>query len=401
MTFLEQSATAEASTEAAGGTNIQPVEYGRVSMLCALLACGAQMSDDSPAQRTETSRGLAQHAFDFARLANWLLRPKSDTIQAMLLLSLFLQNDGQADAAWSLLGTVSRLAMSMGLHKMSPASGAMNETEGHAEIWAMCKWQDCVLSMCFDRPVATSSQAATSDELRNAMSTYHTHADCMGGLVRLSSEWLAEPEATRASTANICRYIDYLDALEARDNSTEQMIPSRPSRRTLIERMTLQLYAGYLRGVMCRPALGRTSRLASDSLADKILRNAISGTLRTMSAFVELSKLTKLPLRTWSMIHAGLSSAIMVEFVEDATRSSQLRQTQRAFLTLLTREYRDLASGRSSERPAWLSTPHLTYLCALQDLLRERDNYQADGNGDDPRNGWSSGLWDAQNTSNE
>jgi len=94
------------------------------------------------------------------------------------------------------------------------------------------------------------------------------------------------------------------------------------------------------------------------------------------------------------MIHAGLSSAIMAEFVEDASGSLHLRQTQRAFLALLSREYRDCAPDRSSDRSAWLSTPHLTYLCALQDFLRERENQKAN-------NPWPSGHWETQDASDE
>lgn len=394
LTFLERSASVEASTDAKPDAYLQPSDYGRVSVLCAMLACGAQMSDDSPGQRIETSRELAQHAFDFARLANFLLRPQCETIQAMLLLSFFLQNDGQADAAWSLLGTVSRLAMSIGLQRLSLASVETHETSDQAETWAVVECQDCILSICFDRPAMTRSQDIVPEGPTDVTATHHVHASCMKALVRLSNRWLTEPESKRRSTAEICAYLERLDTIEAKSTDPEQNKLSRPNRRTLIERMTLQLYAGYLRGVMCRPALDKTNALAGAPVTGDILHNATLAISRTMSAFIELSKLTKLPFRTWSMIHAGLSSAIMVEFVEDASGSLHLRQTQRAFLALLSREYRDCASDRSLDRPAWLSTPHLTYLCALQDFLRERENHKAN-------NSWPSGPWETRDASDE
>lgn len=398
LTFLERSASAESSLDGTPDTHLQPADYGRVSVLSALLACGAQMSDDSPGQRVGISRGLAQHAFAFARLANFLLRPKPDTVQAMLLLSFFLQNDGQADAAWSLLGTVSRLAMSMGLQRTALDSAGTLEAVDQAEIRTVAKCQDCVLSVCFDRPVMTYSQGIISEDSNDEMETHHVRTKCMRDLVKLSNRWLAEPETTRRSTAEICKYLERLDAIEAKDNDTDRTTPSRPSRRVLIERMTLQLYAGYIRGVMCRPALGKTNSLTGAPVAGEILRNASSATLNTMSAFVELSKLTKLPLRTWSMIHAGLSSAIMVEFVDNTSESPQLRRTQRAFLALLLREYRDCASDGESDRPAWLSAPHLTYLCALQDLLSEREKHEATRNSNDTKSPWP---WETQDANNE
>lgn len=398
LAFLEQSASAESSPDDTPQTHLQPAEYGRVSVLCALLACGAQMSDDSPGQRVDVSRALAQHAFAFARLANFLLRPKADTVQAMLLLSFFLQNDGQADAAWSLLGTVSRLAMSIGLQRTSLESAGALETVDQAEIWTVAKCQDCVLSVCFDRPVMTYSQDTIPEQPTDEVGTHDVRTGCMHDLVKLSNRWLAEPEVTRRSTAEICRYLEQLDTIEAKGNDTDRTTSTRPSRRILIERMTFQLYAGYIRGVMCRPALGKTNSSTGAPVAGEILRNATSATLNTMSAFVELSKLTKLPFRTWSMIHAGLSSAIMVEFVDNTSESPQLRRTQRAFLALLLREYRDCASDGEADRPAWLSTPHLTYLCALQDLLSEREKHEATRNSNGAKDPWP---WETQAATSE
>lgn len=98
------------------------------------------------------------------------------------------------------------------------------------------------------------------------------------------------------------------------------------------------------------------------------------------------------------MIHAGLSSAIMVEFVDNTSESPQLRRTQRAFLALLLREYRDCASDGEADRPAWLSTPHLTYLCALQDLLSEREKHEATRNSDGAKNSWP---WETQAATSE
>lgn len=39
-----------------------------------------------------------------------------DIIQALLVIGNTLQNNGQSDAAWALLGTTVRLAQTLGLH---------------------------------------------------------------------------------------------------------------------------------------------------------------------------------------------------------------------------------------------------------------------------------------------
>lgn len=58
----------------------------------------------------------ARRSFHALRLANFLFRPSLDAIQALLIVGNTLQNTGQSDAAWALLGTTVRLAQTMGLH---------------------------------------------------------------------------------------------------------------------------------------------------------------------------------------------------------------------------------------------------------------------------------------------
>jgi hypothetical protein len=58
----------------------------------------------------------ARRSFHALRLANFLFRPSLDAIQALLIIGNTMQNMGQSDAAWALLGTTVRLAQTMGLH---------------------------------------------------------------------------------------------------------------------------------------------------------------------------------------------------------------------------------------------------------------------------------------------
>lgn len=64
-----------------------------------------------------SSNGVtARRSFHAIRLANFLFRPSLDIIKTLLTLDNTLQNMGQSDAAWALLGTTVRLAQTMGLH---------------------------------------------------------------------------------------------------------------------------------------------------------------------------------------------------------------------------------------------------------------------------------------------
>lgn len=50
------------------------------------------------------------------RLANFLCRPSLHVIQALVIIGNTILNNGQSNAAWTLLGTTTRLAQTLGLH---------------------------------------------------------------------------------------------------------------------------------------------------------------------------------------------------------------------------------------------------------------------------------------------
>ena len=377
LTVLERSAEVGIEESTDGTLCGQPMDHSSTSLVCAVLACGAQMSDDQPAQRLEQSRMFAQQAFNYARFANFLLRPNRVTVYAMLLLSFYLQNDGQADAAWSLLGTVSRLAMAIGSYKPLPCTGVPSVAEGEDNIWMIVKWQDCLLSVCFDR-VVLAPPLIRLDSSGEAVSAPRKYLDLMKTLMGISHQWLSESDTSRNSISTISGYIDLLDALDLDNDDSGQVQSLCRTRRRRIEHFVLRLHGGYIRSVICRPALSTMGKSGKVSRPDKILGSAIQGISQTLCAYIALSKLTKLPLRTWSMIHAGLSSAIMVEFVESFSGPSALRQAQAAFLDLLTREENNATSGNGAGNPAWLSSSHSGYLRALRDVLQQREQHGLD-----------------------
>lgn len=86
-------------------------DAARIALLLATLAAGAQYSDRDPQERRKISRDFgirssemtverllilltAKRSFHALRLANFLLRPLLTSLQALLILGTFLQNDG-------------------------------------------------------------------------------------------------------------------------------------------------------------------------------------------------------------------------------------------------------------------------------------------------------------------
>lgn len=60
---------------------------------------------------------LVQSSFHCLRLANYLIRPSLESLQALLILGFVLANDMKAEASWALLGLTCRLAQALGLHR--------------------------------------------------------------------------------------------------------------------------------------------------------------------------------------------------------------------------------------------------------------------------------------------
>lgn len=63
------------------------------------------------------SPSLVQSSFHCLRLANYLIRPSLESLQALMILGFVLSNDMKAEAAWALLGLTCRLAQALGLHR--------------------------------------------------------------------------------------------------------------------------------------------------------------------------------------------------------------------------------------------------------------------------------------------
>lgn len=109
---------------------------GRISLLLATLSAGAHYSDLDHAQRSEICQDFARRSFQALRLANFLFRPSLETVQSLLILGNTLQNNGQSDAAWALLGTTVRLAQTLGLHTEKSVAHLPEDVQSRAKaLW--------------------------------------------------------------------------------------------------------------------------------------------------------------------------------------------------------------------------------------------------------------------------
>lgn len=135
-TYLDTQVAKKTQSTQSDGMNDtnSDLSIGQICVILATLASGAHFSDDGLAERTKKSQDFgmlqsffirfrtflkytkARRSFQALRLANFLFRPSLEVIQSLLILGHVLQNQGQSDATWAMLGLTVRLAQTLGLH---------------------------------------------------------------------------------------------------------------------------------------------------------------------------------------------------------------------------------------------------------------------------------------------
>lgn len=113
-----------------------------------------------------------------------------------------------------------------------------------------------------------------------------------------------------------------------------------------------------------------------------ILDKAQDSLLETIQAFMALQSLTVLPLRSWSMIHAAIGAALLLQVQERTAQTEEIRKLQNSLINALSRECSGESGFASSQTQPWLSISHLRALRTLKGSLTKRP--LTSGNYDQP-----------------
>ncbi|KAK8218507.1 fungal-specific transcription factor domain-containing protein [Phyllosticta capitalensis] len=361
--YLESCAGSDLSAAIPGGNQ----GAAQVALLLAVLAVGAQLSDLSPQERRRLSRDFARRSFHAQRLANFLLRSSPTSLQGLLVLSTFLQNDGNSDAAWSLLGTVTRLAQSIGL---SPAWGVARrvseaEKEYNKKLWMTIQQQDTILSLCYDRPtvLAYSPQLGLEEPAVNAKLNFQQ------AMWRITTATL-RIMAQRTSAPNTGTMYQHIQELEQIISQSEDHIQAKERCFKLqqrIENLTIRTHISFLVSIVCRPTFSNSSRAALEEYQQQISdleARGKSALAEVLKAFLDLQALTIYPLRSWVMIHEVLSSALWLAALGETKKSESLQMLQRRLIDVLASNSSTETSGSANS----LSYSHMRALRTLEKL---------------------------------
>lgn len=148
----------------------QPVDtdYSWLAILHMLFAYGTEFVVATP--KSEDGRLVGAH--EFVTQARHLVTvalsedTRLETVQALLLLSHFLQGTTELNDCWNIGGLLIRTALSIGLH-IEPSGAPLSELqkEVRRRVWAGCFIVDRTLSMKFGRPPALPIASAKRVDL--------------------------------------------------------------------------------------------------------------------------------------------------------------------------------------------------------------------------------------------
>lgn len=286
-----------------GIPNIEP-QYIAASL--AVLALGAQFADTVTQPRRVISRGLINRSNAYLQQANYIFEPNWEVIQALLMIGMALQNCGQSDGAWALLGLNYRLAQILGLHTLDPDDG-----QG-GMLWTSLIWQDALISLRYDRPPLSRGMGIDDVDQRQGLSYSQSIRSCC----LLSIDMLQRSPSERVNVDYVLKSVDCLDGVLAR--SCDHLQPRQDMNRTFqqrLQRFALQLHSSLVLAEVCRPMFSIPGPSGNESHG-KIRQRGLNALVANIEAFLELCKFSNIPLRLWSMTQAAVSCALVLALLD-------------------------------------------------------------------------------------
>lgn len=285
-----------------GVPNIEP-QYIAASL--AVLALGAQFADTVTRPRRVISRGFINRSNAYLQQANYIFQPNWEVIQALLMIGMALQNCGQSDGAWALLGLNYRLAQTLGLHTLHSDDG-----QG-GMLWTSLIWQDALISLRYDRPPLSHGMGIGDVDQRQHLSYYQAVRSCC----LLSIDMLQRSPLERVDVDYVLKSVNCLDGMLAR--CSDHLLPQDMNRtfQEQLQRFALQLHSSLVLAELCRPMFSIPGSHADESLG-KIRQRGLNALVANIEAFLELCKFSNVPLRLWSMTQAAVSCALVLALLD-------------------------------------------------------------------------------------
>ena len=255
------------------------------------------------------------------------------------MIGIALQNLGQSEAAWSLLGLNYRLAQSLGLHIHDNGDG---DSGSPNLLWKAMIWQDSLLSLRYDRDPLSRDDSSGPNSGRGLAQNL-SYFDAMGEVCCVSIEMLQLPHSLRSDPEEVMKRVRTLENIVPRGC---EHLQDHSGNRTLQQRLefhALDLHISFLLAELCTPAFP-CRETDYDQIRWIIRTRGIQSLVATLEAYLELCVFSNVPLRLWSMTQAAMSCALVLALLDS---ENSLRSTS----SFLERLVRALKMDPSSHSP--------------------------------------------------
>lgn len=295
------------------------VEPQHIAVSLALLALGAQFAENVERPRREISRAFIDRSTAYLQLANYIFQPTMEVVQALLMVGMALQNCGQSDGAWALLGLNYRLAQTLGLHRLDRDDG-----QG-AMLWSMLIWQDALISLRYDRPPLSHGMGIKDVDPRNDL-TYHQAvlSNCL-----LAIDMLQASSETRTDIQYVLRSVNCLDHFLLRCRGHLQPHEQLRTFQQRLEYLALKFHGSLVLAEICRPTFSISGRHDDETTA-RVRKRGLDSLVANIETYLEICTFSNVPLRLWSMIQGAVSCALVLALIENQISTTVVK-------TLLTR----------------------------------------------------------------
>jgi hypothetical protein len=281
-------------------------------------------------------------------MSNFLLKPTLTVIQTYLLIVIVLQNESEADGAWALIGTVMRLAQSIGLH-LGQFRG--DETQARPGIrertWFVHNFythfpanlerqalvsQDCLLSLCYGRPVSIIESSRRSVEVDLDLVTLKAdYLEYLWLLSNLAHQFLGPRSAPIDNQDQLKSRIDRIQNLQSlfQPSSSENV---RTTKQRL-EHYGFKLYSSFVISLLCQQRLRDMGSHGLQGMEQtEWSRRLVCALIDTVTSFLSMQTISALPLRIWSIQHMALCSAFLLSFRTDLKQQHALLRPVEALI---------------------------------------------------------------------
>ncbi|KAM7219548.1 Fungal specific transcription factor domain containing protein [Rhypophila decipiens] len=351
--FLGRRSTAAApNTSSASPSFVETTDPSWLALLFAVLACGAQFSDDAAKERDLRSKVFICSSFQCLRTANLFHKTDMNQIQAMALVGHSLRNNLETNSAWIFMGTTLRLAQSIGLHEAAsmPVPNQLDEAQERRKrqakhLWWTLVWQDTLLSITYDRPTTSiftttawtvpySASSAPSNQCPEHKPKGYTFAEAVFHVCQILLDRSRQEHATGPLQSGTPRTAEILEHSKRRLELTVQeaapYFRDEAYCKTMqehLERLALQIHVSYAACAIYRlcldrnngtsgagseppPAPSNTSGYKCPWSRAKLKEEYIAHAAKAVRSFLDMYRLSPNVCRSWAFVHNAVSCAV-------------------------------------------------------------------------------------------